>query len=208
MQADGVAALRARLGEHAYWIAGSTREGEEVRLLTALKSHPLRTHLRALIVPRHPQRFDEVYTLAQSLGFRVGRRSTMQPHDSVEVVIGDSMGEMFAYYGVARVAFMGGSLATGSQNLIEPCAVGIPVVLGPSIFNFEAAAQAALAHGAAVQVADETQALDELLRIATQPQEQARMATQATAFCAANRGAIEKTWRFLVQSTASHDDAK
>jgi 3-deoxy-D-manno-octulosonic-acid transferase len=109
-----------------------------------------------VIVPRHPQRFDEVARLARERGWRVQLRSedaAIAPE--TEIVIGDSMGEMFAYYAAADLAFIGGSLLDfGSQNLIEPAACGTPILVGPSTRNFAEAARAALACGAARAVVD------------------------------------------------------
>jgi 3-deoxy-D-manno-octulosonic-acid transferase len=205
--AEKAAALRALFGEGPMWIAASTREGDEELLLNALLMHPLRTSTRALIVPRHPQRFEEVFTLAKSKGFRVAKRSEIFTRNGeengqtapqvfatdAEIIIGDSMGEMFAYYACAQVAFMGGSFATGSQNLIEPCAVGVPVVLGPSTFNFEAAAKAAIAAGAAEQVANAGAALDAIYTLIEHPTMRAQRAASAQQFAKDNRGATLRT---------------
>jgi 3-deoxy-D-manno-octulosonic-acid transferase len=201
--AKKAAALRALFGAGPIWIAASTREGDEELLLNALRAHPLRSAARALIVPRHPQRFAEVFALAQSKGFSVVKRSELQarneskptqtapqvfPATDAEIIIGDSMGEMFAYYACAQVAFMGGSFATGSQNLIEPCAVGVPVVLGPSIFNFEAAANAAIAAKAAIQAKTPNLVLDSVQLLMTDETMRAGCANNAQHFSEANRG--------------------
>jgi 3-deoxy-D-manno-octulosonic-acid transferase len=124
-----------------------------------------------LIVPRHPQRFDEVARLIEQKGFACLRRSRGDwpaTDPAGTVLLGDTMGEMVLYYAAADVALIGGSLREfGAQNLIEACAVGVPVVLGPSTFNFAQAAADAIAAGAAVQVRDADEALaamDELCR--------------------------------------------
>jgi 3-deoxy-D-manno-octulosonic-acid transferase len=212
--AQAAAALRtlfAQCGNKPIWIAGSTREGDEALLLDALRTHALRSSARALIVPRHPQRFDEVFALAQSKGFVVAKRSEIFSKDSekndqfapqvsaaeAEIIIGDSMGEMFAYYAVSQVAFMGGSFSTGSQNLIEPCAVGVPVVLGPSIFNFEAAAKAAIAKGAAQQVASAEAALDAIQALIDHPAVRSERAASAQRFAQDNRGATIQTFEHV-----------
>lgn len=201
-QLERAGALRARLAPGMHWVAGSTREGDEDKLLTALRTHPLRQLARAIIVPRHPQRFDEVYGRASALGFRVARRSTVSAGEDYEVLIGDSMGEMFAYYSLARVAFIGGSFETGSQNLIEPCAVGTPIVLGPSVYNFQAAAEAALAMGAGVQVATPAQALEAIQALIVSDSQHALRSAAATQFCNANRGALART----LGAIATHND--
>ena len=130
-------------------------------LLDALAANPPPPEVLLAIVPRHPQRFDEVAALAAARGFAIARRSDAAPPGaSVRVLVGDSMGEMLAYYAAADVVLMGGSfLDYGSQNLIEACALGKPVVVGPSTFNFEQAADGAIAAGAAVRVNDARDAL-------------------------------------------------
>ena len=91
-----------------------------------------------LLVPRHPERFDKVARLCTEKGFNIGRRSLNQSFgESTQVYLGDSMGEMQSYYRLANIAFVGGSLVdTGCQNVLEPAALGIPVIVGPSQFNF------------------------------------------------------------------------
>lgn len=136
-------------------LAASTREGEEALLLDALRSIDV-PQLLTVIVPRHPQRFDEVASLLERCGVPYVRRSANQsPAAGTRVVLGDSMGEMFAYYAACDVAIIGGSLLPfGAQNLIEACAVGRPVIIGPHTYNFAEAARLALDAGAALQVAD------------------------------------------------------
>lgn len=136
-------------------LAASTREGEEEQILEAYRRH-LRPDLLLIIVPRHPQRFDAVADQTRALNLRIERRSQNQTLDiepDTQVLLGDSMGELFAYYAASDVAFIGGSLLDyGCQNLIEACAVGTPVLIGPSTYNFAEAAQAALQWGAAQQI--------------------------------------------------------
>lgn len=150
-------------------LAASTREGEEPALLAAwlklLEGVPAGSAPRLLIVPRHPQRFDEVASAIESMGWRVSRRSTWGQAGrddtpdaqalSADVWLGDSMGEMPAYYACADIGLLGGSFAPlGGQNLIEAAACGCPLVLGPSTFNFAEAAEQGLAAGAAWRVAN------------------------------------------------------
>lgn len=198
-------ALRQRIGARRVLLCASTREGEEALILDAWRTHypqvgasntaiPL-----LLIVPRHPQRFDDVARMANSLFTKVARRSQMDelPLD-VEILIGDSMGEMFAYYAAADVAFVGGSLLDfGCQNLIEPCSVGTPVLIGPSTFNFAEAAREALAGGAARQI----RSADELVRVAStllsNDTERAALGAAGQHFAQAHRGATERTMALI-----------
>lgn len=182
----------------AFWVAASTREGEEALLLDALAKHPLRGKAVAVMVPRHPERWDEAFDAARQRGFRVARRSDALIAADTEVIIGNSMGEMLAYCARAQVVVMGGSLGgTGSQNLIEPCALGVPVVLGPSVFNFQQAAEEAIAAGAAVGVNNAGAALDETLRWLDDDASRTDAGLRARAFVAAHRGATARTMTLL-----------
>jgi 3-deoxy-D-manno-octulosonic-acid transferase len=151
------------------------------------------------IVPRHPQRFDEVAALIAAKGFSLQRRSAHEPlAATTQVWLGDSMGELFAWYAAADAAFVGGSLLDyGSQNLIEACAVGTPVLLGPSTFNFADAAREALAAGAALQVDDATGLVREALSLVGDSPRRAVMADFGRSFAARHRGATARTMALI-----------
>ncbi|MDK9773390.1 lipid IV(A) 3-deoxy-D-manno-octulosonic acid transferase [Vibrio sp. B181a] len=136
-------ALRAELGiKRPIWIAASTHKGEDEQVLEAhkkiLESHP--TAL-LILVPRHPERFDNVFELCQKLGFDAARRtSRTEVTESTQVYLGDTMGEMLVLMGAADICFMGGSLVgdkVGGHNVLEPAALGVPTITGSSYFNFE-----------------------------------------------------------------------
>lgn len=140
-------ALRGQLGSgRPIWIAASTHKGEDEHILEAHKQ-VLESHSNALLilVPRHPERFDSVFGLSQKLGFETERRTNqVSSHpsnaDNIQVYLGDTMGEMLVLMGAADICFMGGSLIgdkVGGHNVLEPAALGLPVVTGPSYFNFE-----------------------------------------------------------------------
>ncbi len=181
-----------------YWVAGSTREGEDGALLNALAKHPLRERAMAVIVPRHKERWQATFETARKLGFNVARRTDGIIAPGCEVIVGDSMGEMLTYYANAKVVVMGGSLGgTGSQNLIEPCAVGVPVVLGPSVYNFKQAAVEALAAGAAKTARDSKEALTVVLEFLDDEFHRKRVGARAREFVAAHRGATERTLKLI-----------
>jgi 3-deoxy-D-manno-octulosonic-acid transferase len=187
-------ALRRGFGEaRPVLLAASTREGEEVLLLEALGGIAA-SGMLTVIVPRHPQRFDEVARLLEARGVRYQRRSANAPTaPDTRVVLGDSMGEMFAYYAACDVAFIGGSLLPlGGQNLIEACAVGKPVLIGPSIFNFTEAVELAVQAGAAIQVPDPAALAREAGRLLQDPVTARRMSQAALAFANAHRGATAR----------------
>ena len=191
--------LRSRFGEtRPVLLAASTREGEEALLLDVLSRIDV-PGLLTVIVPRHPQRFDEVAELLRSRGVSFQRRSADAAVDAdARVVLGDSMGEMFAYYGASDVAFIGGSLLPlGGQNLIEACAVGRPVLVGPSSYNFAEAVELAVKAGAAIQVADASGVARETMRLLRDAATRDRMGQAALAFARAHRGATEKVMELL-----------
>jgi 3-deoxy-D-manno-octulosonic-acid transferase len=192
--------MRDRFGRaRRVWIAASTREGEEAIVLGRLRDCALPEGTLTVIVPRHPQRFADVAALAAARGFKVARRSDAGAIGAeVEVVIGDSMGEMLAYYHAADCALMGGSLLSfGGQNLIEACAMGTPVVLGPHTFNFEQAAESAIGAGAALRANNGDEAMAAVAALLGDAARREKMGRAALDFAAANRGAVGRLLDWL-----------
>jgi len=191
--ADQAKRLRDLWGsERPIMLAASTRDGEEALLLDAL---PTDANFLLVIVPRHPQRFDEVAALLSARHLAFQRRSENTPiRVEARVVLGDSMGEMFAYYGAVDVAIIGGSLLPyGGQNLIEACAMGVPVIIGPHTYNFTQATQDAISAGAALRAVDARAALIQGQSLLENTLLEKQMADAALAFATAHRGAVEKT---------------
>jgi 3-deoxy-D-manno-octulosonic-acid transferase len=183
------------------FLAASTRVGEEVLLLDALKKIDI-PYLLTVLVPRHPQRFAEVASLLAQNNIPFQRRSENKPVSTdTQVVLGDSMGEMFAYYAACDVAFIGGSLLPyGGQNLIEACAVGKPVLIGPHTYNFAQASLLAIEHGAAIRVQDENGLANTLQHLFDQPEKLASMGKAGFAFVNANRGATEQALAIICRA--------
>jgi 3-deoxy-D-manno-octulosonic-acid transferase len=202
-------ALRERFGvARAVWVAASTRDGEEALILDALAARPLPANALTVIVPRHPQRFATVAELLRARGVPFVRRSdeAAVPTDA-SVVLGDTMGELLAYYAAADVAFVGGSLLPlGGQNLIEPIALGRPTLFGPHMFNFAEAARGALAAGAAVEVADAAHLAAEVAALLGDAARRDAMHQAALSFHAAHAGALERLWTWLAPRLASAVD--
>lgn len=187
-------------------IAASTREGEEAALLQAWAAHLQPPSLASrfppllVIVPRHPERFDEVAALIEAGGWRMVRRSRLSEAErcDAQVLLGDSMGEMAAYYALSDVAIIGGSLLPfGGQNLIEACAAGVPVIVGPHTFNFAEAAEQAIDADAAIRVPDASRAVGQALAIVLDPERRQSMSDHAVAFAERHRGATERTLQAL-----------
>jgi 3-deoxy-D-manno-octulosonic-acid transferase len=187
--------FRALFGaERRVWVAGSTREGEEALLLDAFAAQSQAPGALLVLVPRHPQRFDEVARLAADRGFAPARRSAESAVDATtRVLVGDSMGEMLAYYAAADVVIVGGSLLKfGGQNLIEACALGRPVIVGPHTYNFDEAAREAITAGAATRVRDAPEALRAAAALSDDDARRLEMGAKGREFVAAHRGAVER----------------
>ncbi|MFT4065240.1 lipid IV(A) 3-deoxy-D-manno-octulosonic acid transferase [Paraburkholderia sp.] len=208
-------AWRAAIGSRPVWVAASTREGEEALVLEAFAALGVDDAL-LILVPRHPQRFNEVAALVDKAGLRLERRSNWAPDAKVasaavgadggvpplprdvNVLLGDSMGELGAYYAASDLAFIGGSLLPlGGQNLIEACAVGVPVLIGPHVFNFTQATADAVAAGAAVQVRDPADLARALRELFGDKARRLAMGGAAAAFAARHRGATARTVEVL-----------
>ena len=217
---------RAALGGRPVVLLASSREGEEAALLDALHSEqnwPRASAEQApsaiekvanpaplvLIVPRHPQRFDAVARLAVDAGWRVARRSAWADAPPPEAAaadlwLGDSLGEMALYYGLADVALLGGSFAPlGGQNLIEAAACGCPLLMGPHTFNFAEAAELAAAAGAARRVADLPAALAAAQALLADAPALADMGRAARDFARPHRGAAARTAAALARLWAA-----
>ena len=184
-------------------LAAITREGEEAMLLDAWQRAPRETRDGTLlvIVPRHPQRFDEVAGMVRGAGFSLARRSSW--HDTpppeallAQVWLGDSMREMALYYATAQVALLGGSFAPlGGHNLIEAAACGCPLVMGPSTFNFDEAAQLSLTARASLRVADMGGAVVLAGELLHAPDRLATLSQNALRFATQHRGAAQRIAR-------------
>lgn len=181
----------------------STREGEEERFVKLIEKQekdgsgpkPL-----WLIVPRHPQRFEQVRKLIEDHGLTVAKRSNLRDWRTVfgangpQVILGDSMGEMNFYYALADVAVMGGSFGPyGSQSVIEPCGIGVPLIVGPSIFNFQTAIEEGKNEGALLQVKDEDDAMRAVEELLEDKAKREALSKQALLFSEKKRGATKKT---------------
>lgn len=194
--------MRHLLGEHRpVFLAASTREGEEAIILEAVIAAQ-NPQLLTVIVPRHPQRFNEVEGLLQQQGLRYQRRSTLQQtvDADTQYILGDSMGELFTYYASADICLVGGSLLPfGGQNLIEAMRMGKPVLIGEHTFNFKEVSELAVAQGAAWRVND-TQTLTQAIKtLVEHPQQQREMGEKGLDLCVKSQGATQHTLELMAQ---------
>jgi 3-deoxy-D-manno-octulosonic-acid transferase len=184
--------FRAWFGQRPVFLAASTREDEERMVLeaVALAAH---ANMLTVLVPRHPQRFDAVAELLRHRGVSFQRRSDERPVAATTAVfLGDSLGELYAYYAGCDVAFVGGSLLPlGGQNLLEACAVGKPVLVGPHTFNFDEATLLAVTAGAALRVRDVGELGTTLARLLADPEQRRRMGEAGLDLMRQHQGAAQ-----------------
>ena len=188
-------ALRASWGadNRPVWIAASTHAGEDEIVLAAhrqlLAAQP---DSLLILVPRHPERFDAVHALSLREGFSTVRRSSGQlVGDADQVLLGDTMGELLFLYALADLAFVGGSLVpNGGHNLLEPAALGLPVLSGPHLFNFLDIAAQLRAEGALLELTDDNELTLQLRQLLASPRERQRRGSAALAVLRANQGAL------------------
>lgn len=206
-QIEHALALKKQLTQQVQIVcAASTRDGEEPLIIEAwqkfLKSKENTNdanHFCLLIVPRHPQRFDEVFTQLQSSFTKVTRRSSMNDQMFTDaanqggVMLGDSMGEMSFYYALSDIVIMGGSLLPlGGQNFIEACALGRPIILGEHTFNFQQASDDVIDSRAAIRIADVDDLVKAMDLLLTNHQVKEEMSTNALDFANQHTGATKK----------------
>ena len=192
-------ALRSDLGvNRPVWIAASTHKGEDEKVLEAhkqvLESHP---DALLVLVPRHPERFDNVFELCQNQGFETVRRTSQsEVTESTQVYLGDTMGELLILIGSADVCFMGGSLIgdkVGGHNVLEPAALGVPVITGPSYFNFSEIIDA-LRNSSAIIIAQDYHAIAEhVSNLIPSGQDRQSIISNALNIVKMNQGAIVRT---------------
>lgn len=200
---DQAAVLKAQWqsgADRPVWLAASTHQGEDGLVLDAFaKVIEEQPNTLLVLVPRHPERFDDVVSLSVAQGFSVARRSEMKapgadPVDiNTQVLIGDTMGELLAFCGASDIAFIGGSLVpVGGHNLIEPAAWGIPIVTGPHLFNFTEVANKLVKAGGMRVCENSEQLAESILGLLNKSDQYQAMAKAAHSVAESNRGALER----------------
>ncbi len=191
--------LRSAIGsDRPVWVAASTHTGEDEQILIAHKAL-LKTHPNALLilVPRHPERFNDVYSLCQNKKFKVVRR-TSDPivTSDVQIYLGDTMGELLTLMGASDICFMGGSLVgekVGGHNVLEPVALGVPTITGPSYFNFVDIVTG-LTSCNAIRISEDSEMLVQLVQdLFSNRSAREELSSNALNFLTSNQGAIKNT---------------
>ncbi len=196
--------LRKLLGnKRTIFLAASTRKGEEKHILAAVKGLDiLTTNLLTIIVPRHPQRFNEVESIIQNSGLTYQRRSHLvgSVDKNIQVVLGDSMGELFTYYAACDFTLVGGSLFEyGGQNLIEAACMGKPILIGSHTFNFADATENAIRAQAAIRVKNMAALRDSIQYLLHNAPKREKMGEAALSFSKASTGATMHLMKLIAQ---------
>jgi|WetSurMetagenome_2_1015567.scaffolds.fasta_scaffold17386_2 3-deoxy-D-manno-octulosonic-acid transferase len=192
--------LRKDIENRPIWIAASTHEGEETIILNVHRQIQ-RTipNVLLVLVPRHPERFNQIFQLCEQREFKTSRRSLSQKiSEKTDIYLGDTMGELLILYAAADVAFVGGSLIPrGGHNLIEPAMLGKPILTGQFVFNFTDITKHLLETNAAVQILDEQQLVKNVLFLLINPFDRQQMGYRGKTFVESNRGALEKVLKLI-----------
>ncbi len=193
--------LRRELGTNRIiWIAASTHEGEETLVMDVYRALKTRfTDLLLFLVPRHPDRFNKVANLCTERGFNMVRRSQKQPLDNtVDIFLGDTMGEMPLFYAASDIALVGGSFVpVGGHNLLEPAALGIPVLTGPILFNFVAISEMLTQAKGATIVHNENELKEQLTLLIENTTLRHAQGQKAKTVVEENRGALDKLMNLI-----------
>ena len=192
--------LQQMIGERRVVVFASTREGEEKKIIQSYVNLKDKFDALLIIVPRHPERFDEVFNLIVDSGLKVKRRSDGLGCDEIiKVLLGDSMGELLSYYSVCDIAFIGGSLIdTGGQNMLEAAAASKPILFGPSVFNFEKIAQMFLEKDAAIQVGDADDLMKTISSLLLDDTKRQKLGKNAKNSFEKNRGAVDRLMKLII----------
>jgi len=192
--------LQQMIGQRRVVVFASTREGEERRIIQSYINFEEKFDALLIIVPRHPQRFDEVFDLIVDSGLDVKRRSDgLGCDERTEVLLGDSMGELMSYYSVCDIAFIGGSLIDkGGQNMLEAAVSSKPILFGPSVFNFEQIAHLLVEKDAAIQVDDADDLMKTISNLLLDDTEREKLGGNAKNLFEKNRGAVDRLMKLII----------
>jgi len=202
---EQAAVVRRNWGGRPVWLAASTHEGED-ELVLAAHRRILHNHAHALLVlvPRHPERFERVASLCRKGGFSLARRSIGEVASlDTDVFLGDTMGELTLLIGATDVAFVGGSLVpVGGHNVLEPAALGVPILFGPHMFNFSLISKMMLEAGAAIQVEGSEQLALRVSDWLGDASMRAESGERGRQLVAENRGALNRLYELIEKQLA------
>ena len=190
---DLIKSLKEMTDKRSVVVFASTRAGEEQLIIESYLKYKSQFNSLLLIVPRHPERFEEATNIAINAGLKVKRRSQGEKcSQDIEVLIGDSMGEMMAYYSICDIAFIGGSLTeNGCQNMLEAASLSRPIIFGPSVYNFEEISKQLLENDAAIQAANADALMMTITELMSNEARRSMLGANAKKVFEDNQGAVK-----------------
>ena len=196
---ETIQALKNITGDRKIVVFASTRRGEEFQIIKSYLKLKSKFNALLIIVPRHPERFNEVFSMANETGLNVKRRS-LGGHceQDTDILIGDSMGEMMSYLNISDIAFIGGSLTNnGGQNMLEAASLSKPIIFGPSVFNFEEISKRLLDDGSAIQVRNAEELMKTISELLLDDEKRRLIGESAKTTFENNRGATTKIFNAI-----------
>ncbi|MBT8009504.1 MAG: 3-deoxy-D-manno-octulosonic acid transferase [Gammaproteobacteria bacterium] len=196
---ETIQALKNITGDRKIVVFASTRKGEEFQIIKSYLKLKSKFNALLIIVPRHPERFNEVFSMANETGLNVKRRS-LGGHceQDTDILIGDSMGEMMSYLIISDIAFIGGSLTNnGGQNMLEAASLSKPIIFGPSVFNFEEISKRLLDDGSAIQVRNAEELMKTISELLLDDEKRRLIGESAKTTFENNRGATTKIFNAI-----------
>ncbi|MCS5590244.1 MAG: 3-deoxy-D-manno-octulosonic acid transferase, partial [Candidatus Thioglobus sp.] len=185
--------LKTIIGKRKVVVFASTHKGEEAQIIEAYLKHKDNINALLVIIPRHPERFNEVYKLAQKHQLNIAKRSGNKPCENCDLLLGDSMGEMMSYFDVADIVFMGGSLNnTGGHNMLEPAALSKPILFGPNVFNFAEISSDLLKKNGSIQVVNADDLFKSITPLLTDTKAAKLLGKNANQYFKSQQGAVVK----------------
>jgi len=183
--------IKALINKPKVVVFASTHKGEESKIMSSyINNKESLGDTLLIIIPRHPERFSEVYRLAKKNKLKIIKRSSNEPNNEAEILIGDSMGEMMSYFEVCDIAFIGGSLNnTGGHNMLEPAALSKPIIFGPNVFNFSEISSSLVSNNGAIQVNNEDELFIVIMRLINNQEERRELGLNAHKFFNNQQGA-------------------
>ncbi len=193
--------LKNIIGKRKVVAFASTHDTEESQIINAYLKVKDSIDALLVIIPRHPERFKEVYKLAQKNDLSIVRRSSNKSAQKAQILLGDSMGEMMNYFNVADIVFMGGSLNnTGGHNMLEPAALSKPILFGPTVFNFAEISFDLVSKKGAIQVKNSTELFERIIELLDSPKEQKELGDNAHQYFKSKQGALKTILQLIDQS--------
>ena len=196
---ETIQALKKITGDRKIVAFASTREGEELQIIKSYLALQNKFNALLLIIPRHPERFNEVFNIASENGLNVKRRSLADHCEKdTDILIGDSMGEMMSYFSISDIAFIGGSLSNnGGQNMLEAASLSKPIIFGPSVFNFEEISKKLLDDESAIQVSSAEELMQAISELLLDNEKRKLIGQSAKTTFENNRGAVARVFKAI-----------